>query len=74
MQVTTGEEGNKPFQTPLVAWIFLRRRVNPRTASGGGVWRRRVATVPVVQKAFLVIPDYFGAIFVILKLFNVFFV
>jgi len=74
MQVTVGEEGKKSFQTPLVAWIFLRRRVNPRAASGGGAWRRHAATVLVVQKAFPVILDCFGAIFVILKLFNVFFV
>jgi hypothetical protein len=31
-------------------------------------------TVPVVQKAFPVIPDCFGAIFVIFDLFNVLFV
>jgi len=36
--------------------------VNPRAASDGGAWRRRTAAVLVVQKAFPVIPDCFGAI------------
>jgi hypothetical protein len=56
----------------LLAWIFLRQRVG--SASGGGAWRRRAATIPVVQKAFPVIPYCFGAIFVIFGLFNVLFI
>ena len=45
--------------------------MNPRTASGGGTWRRHAATVLVVQKAFPVISYCFGTLFVILILFNI---
>jgi hypothetical protein len=66
LQVTAGEE-KKPrgsrYRPPCFAWIFLQRHVTPRAT-----------TVPVVQKAFPVIPDCFGAIFVIFGLFNVLFV
>jgi len=36
--------------------------VGSRAASGGGVWRRRAATVPVVQTAFPAIPGILGVI------------
>jgi len=64
MIFTVGEEGKgeEAKLDPPVSRRSLRRRVNPRTTSGGGVWRRRAATISVVQKAFLVIPDCFGAI------------
>jgi len=48
--------------------------MNPRAASGGDTWRRHATTFLVVQKAFPIIPGCFGAIFIILKLFNVLFV
>jgi len=61
--VTVGEEeGRSRFGSPLLPVFFLRRHVNPRAASDGGAWRRRTAAVLVVQKAFPVIPDCFGAI------------
>jgi hypothetical protein len=50
------EERRKPLQTPLSVWILAAER------GGGGAWRRRAATVPVVLKAFHVILDCFGAI------------
>jgi len=59
---------------PLLAWVFLRQRRNPRSASGWGAWRRRITMFMQLQKAFLVIPDCFEAIFVIFDLFNVLFV
>jgi len=36
--------------------------VGSRAASGGGAWRRRAATVPVVQTAFPAIPGILRAI------------
>ena len=62
-------EGKKTFQIP---WFFSNlqwRRVNPRTANGGGAWRRRVATVFVVQKDSPAIPGVLGAILQILNCF-----
>ena len=56
------EEEKRLSQIPLFPISSLRQRVNPYATSGGGTWRRRSATVPVVQKAFPVILDCFGAI------------
>jgi len=64
MEPTTGREekrGGNRYRPPCLRG-FLRRRMNPRVASGGGAWRRHAATVPVVLKAFHVITDCFGAI------------
>ncbi|KAL9405712.1 hypothetical protein Peur_002684 [Populus x canadensis] len=71
VQKGRGEEANIDC---LVSRLLSRQRMNPHAVSGWGAWRRRVATVPVVQKAFPVIPYCFWAIFVILKLFNVLFI
>jgi len=37
---------------PLVSWIFLRRRMNPRAASDVGAWSKRIAIVPAVPEVF----------------------
>jgi hypothetical protein len=37
-----GDEAEPDFLLPV---LFLRWRVNPRAARGGGAWRRRTATV-----------------------------
>jgi len=50
------EEGRGLLQTPLFVWIFWRRRVNPRAASGGGAWRRRAATVQPTQRLHNAVP------------------
>jgi len=50
---TAGREGKRggSRSRPPAAWNFLRRRVNPCTASDGGTWNKRVATVPALPEA-----------------------
>jgi len=40
------EEGSKPLQISPVAWIFLQRCMNPRTASGA--WSKHATMFPTV--------------------------
>jgi len=48
-----GRKGRKKrSQIHLISRSCMRRRVNPRTASGGGAWRRRAATDPAVPEVF----------------------
>jgi hypothetical protein len=47
--------------------------VNPRAASGGGVWEDAPPLFLRFQKDFLAIPRVFRGCFVIFKLFNVIF-
>jgi hypothetical protein len=48
---------------PLLAWIFLRRRVNPRAASGGGMWRRRATMFLQPQRAAQHFFEFFWGLF-----------
>jgi len=48
--------------------------MNPCAANHDGAWRRRAATVPVVQTAFPAISGVLGALFVNFKLFSVIFI
>jgi hypothetical protein len=67
------EGGRKPFQIHMFFRLSWRQRVNPRTASSGGAWRRRAATVFVVQKDSPAIPGVFRGYFANFKLFHVIF-
>ena len=57
-----GEEERKQWPTLLLAWVFLRRRVNPRAASGGGTWGDAPPLFLRLQKAFPAISGVLGAI------------
>jgi len=47
------EEGRKPIRISPGAAHFLRRRLNPRAASGVREWSRRAATTPTVPEGLL---------------------
>jgi hypothetical protein len=52
--------GEEVVTDPLFVWIFWRRRVNPRAASGCGAWRRRAATVQATQRLHNTVPVTWG--------------
>jgi len=47
------EEWKKLSQIQPLSVFFMRRRVNPHAASGGGAWRRRTASVPKLFPRFV---------------------
>jgi hypothetical protein len=63
--LTAGREGKRRRSSARPARFpgFLQRRVNPRTASGGGVWRRCAATVHTGPKGFPAMLWIFGGLF-----------
>jgi len=65
------EEGRKPSRISPRPWIS-RWRVNPRAASGGGVWRRHAATAPQFLRASSTVPDFLGNFLVIFRCLNMY--
>jgi len=80
LQVTPARtgRGEEAVADPCFFRRFVRQRVNPRAASGGGAWRRRAATVPAVlwlhRTGPSTVMDFLNGCFVILELFDVIFV
>jgi hypothetical protein len=61
-QCRKGEE-EKTSQIALPLGFFLRRCVNPRAASVGRAWRRRVALFLQTWNSSSVIPRFLGVFF-----------
>ena len=59
------------YKSPHALWIS-RRRVNPRAASCGGVWRRRAVTAPQFLRAPSAVPGLFRDLFVIFTCLNMY--
>jgi hypothetical protein len=59
------------YGSPHALWIS-RWRVNPRSASCGGGWRRRAAIAPQFPRASYAIPGLFRDLFVIVTCVNMY--